>query len=235
VVAWACGRGFRPGAGRFARAAAVAGCAAAALPLAAQLATGRYDPDLQVKTANYYADVERCTVVKAAGAYVREQAVPGATVFHLSESMMLGVIGEFYYGLSYVGNNHTGERNRIVDFGTEAVKQRATPEQWAGAYGVPHFTYYVEFLPNADAFTAAAVERLESAGARVTLEVHDGDRRIGRVWKFESTSTQVMQRDEVSARWDKVGHLPQLFLQSLAGTAYHFGAVWPSPAPAVTR
>ena len=159
VVAWACGRGFRPGAGRLARAAAVAGCAAAALPLAAQLVTGRYETDLQTMGASYYADVERCTVVKAAGAYVREQAVPGAIVFHLSESMMLGVIGEFYYGLSYVGNNHTGERNRIVDFGTEAVKRRATPEQWAGAYGVPHFTYYVEFLPNADATANSYIHR----------------------------------------------------------------------------
>jgi hypothetical protein len=31
----------------------------------------------------------------------------------------------------------------------------------------------------------------------------------------------------VNARWDRVGHLPQLFQQSLAGTAYHFGPVWP--------
>jgi hypothetical protein len=229
MIAWACGRGLRLGGGTVARATALVALAAAAAPMGAQLATERYGPYLQVRNVEYANGIDRCVAVKGASAFVREQAVPGATVFHLTDEMALGVYGEFYYGLSYVANNHTGELNRIIDFGRESIHRRYTPEQLAAAYRVPHFTYYVEFLPNADAFTAAAVERLERSGARVALELHDRDRLIGRVWKFENTSTQVMQVNEVNARWDKVGHLPQLFRQSLAGTAYHFGAVWPRP------
>jgi len=229
VIAWACGRGFRSGAGRFARAAAIVGCAAATMPLMAQLVTERYGPDLEVRGPQFVADLDNCAVVKAASVYVREQAVPGATVFHLSDKMSLGVFGEFYYGLSYVGNNHTGERNRIIDFGAEVVRRRYTPEQWAGAYGVSHFTYYVEFLPAADPYTADAVARLERAGARAALEVRDRGRLLGRVWRFDPVSPEVMDLEEVPGRWDRVGHLSQLFQQSLAGTAYHFGAVWPQP------
>jgi hypothetical protein len=228
VVAWACGRGWRRGAGASAYAAALVACAAA-VPSAAVLATERYDPDLQFRGERYVEDLDRCVMVKAAGAYVREQAVPGAMVFHLAEDMPLGVYGEFYYGLSYVGNNHTGERNRIVDFGTQAVRRRYTPEQLAQAYGVPHFTYYVEFLPVADPFTRDAVQRLERSGARVALEVRDSGRLLGRLWRFDAPQPQVMELKEVARRWDRVGGLPQLFQQSLAGTAYHFGAVWPRP------
>ena len=229
VVAWTCGRGLRAGSGRFARAAAVIGCASAAVPLAAQLTTERYDVDLQFRGPRYLADLDKCVVVKAAGAYVREQDVPGATVFHLSGEAALGLSGEFYYGLSYVANNHTGERNRIIDFGTEALRRRYTPEQLAGAYGVPHFTYYVEFLPTTDAFTVDAVHRLERSGARVALHIQDHGRVLGHVWRFDGPTAHVMELEDVASRWDRVGHLPRLFEQSLAGTAYHFGAGWPRP------
>jgi hypothetical protein len=230
LVAWACARGLRRGAGPLARAAALAALATAVAPMAYQLTTQKYEASLEVRGPDYFEGIDRCAVVKAASVYVREQRVPGATVFHLTDEMALGLIGEFYYGLSYVGNNHTGERNRIEDFGGQAIKRRYTPEQLAAAYGVPHFTYYVEFLPDADAFTADAVERLKRAGARPALEVRDGDRLRGRVWRFDAPGLEVMQLEEVSARWDRVGHLPQLFQQSLAGTAYHFGPVWPRPA-----
>jgi len=231
IVAWACGRGFKANTGALARSAALVGLAAAAAPQAWQLAAQRYGPNLQVQGIQYLEGIDRCVAVKAASVYVREQAIPSATVFHLTNEMALGVYGEFYYGLSYVGNNHTGERNRIVDFGGESMGRRATPEQWAAAYGVPHFTYYVEFPPAGDAFTTDAVIRLERSGARAALEIRDRDRLIGRVWRFGSGDRQVIQVAEVNQRWDRVGHLPQLFQQSLAGTAYHFGAVWPTPAP----
>jgi hypothetical protein len=230
IVAWACGRGLKRGAGALARTAALVGLAAAVTPLAAQLVTEQYGPYLEVRGSEYVAALDRCLTVKAASAYVREESVPGGTVFHLSDDMLLGVYGEFYYGLSYVGNNHTGERNRIVDFGGQVIHRRYTPEQLASAYGVPHFTYYVEFLPHEDAFTTEAVKRLEGAGAHTALEIRDRNRAIGRVWRFGPARTQVMQLADVNARWDRVGHLPQLFQQSLAGTAYHFGPVWPVPA-----
>ena len=229
IVAWVCGRGLRSGAGPVARTIAVAACAAAAIPMAVQLATERYVPELQVRTPTYTTDIDQCLVVKAAGAYVREQAVPDATVFHLSDENRLGLTGEFYYGLSYVGNNHTGEHNRLIDFGTKMVGHRYAPEQLARAYGVPHFTYYVEFLPTTDVFVREAVAGLERSGARVALEVRDQDRAIGRVWRFEAGDGAVMQVDEIAARWNRVGHLPQLFQQSLAGTAFHFGPSWPVP------
>jgi hypothetical protein len=227
VVAWACGRGLRAGTPPLARGVAIAACGAAALVLGAQLVTERYDADLRFRGPLYAADIDRCAVVKSASAYVREQAVPGGTVFHLSSQMPLAVFGEFYYGLSYLGNQRTGERNRLVDFGGEVLGRRYTPEQLAQAYGIPHFTYYVEFSPPADEFTAGAVRRLERAGARPALDVRDGARLLGRVWRFDATTTETMDVSEMSARWDRVGHLRQLFQQSLAGTAFHFGPAWP--------
>ena len=233
VVAWACGRLGAEG-GRAARGLAIGACAAAALALALQIVPERYDPDLQFRGPLYTGDMDKCAVVKAASAYVREQATPRGTVFHLSDSMMLAVIGEFYYGLSYLGNHRTGERNRLIDFGGEVVRHRYAPEELAQAYGVSHFTYYVEFLPPSDAFTADAVQRLEREGAHPVLEIHDGGRRLGRVWRFDAAGMQVMDVKEMSARWDRVGHLGQLFQQSLAGTAFHFGAAWPVPASGVS-
>jgi hypothetical protein len=227
LIAWACGRAFAQRSNVVARAVAVAACVAAATPLASQLITERYHDDLQFRGARYTAEENQCLVVKAAGAYVREQNVPGAMVFHLSDRIRLGMFGEFYYGLSYLGNNQTGERNRIVDFGSEIIGRRYTPEQLARAYGVPHFTHYIEFLAASDAFAADAVSRLQAAGARVAVEIRARGDTIGRIWRFDGTSTQVMDIEETAARWNRVGTLPRLFVQSLAGTAYHFGPAWP--------
>jgi hypothetical protein len=227
VVAWACGRAWT--AGGALRLAGVVVCVLAAAPLTAQMLTERYHPDLQFRGSRYSADVDKCAVVKSASAYVREQAVAGATVFHLSDYLPLGLAGEFYYGLSYLGSNQTGERNRIIDFGTQIVGRRHTPEQWARAYGVPHFTYYVEFLPT-DSFAADAVTRLQQRGARVAVDIRDGERVIGRVWQFDVPAAQVMDVREAAARWNGSGSLRRLFQQSLAGTGYHFGPAWP-PVP----
>lgn len=228
VVGWACGRLLQARAVPFLRALGIVMAAAATIPLAARLITDRFDVDLIVKNPMYLADLDKCLVIKAAGVYVREQAIPGDTVFHLSGNRVLGAFGEFYYGLGYVGNNHTGERNRIVDFGTEVVGKRYTPEQLARAYAVPHFTYYVEFLPTTDPFVADAVARLQTQGARAAVEIRDRDRLLGRIWRFDGAGTELIDLAEVPARWDRVGSLRQLIRQSVAGTFYHFGPSWPA-------
>jgi len=67
-------------------------------------------------------------------------------------------------------------------------------------------------------------------GARAALEVRYHGRLLGRAWRFDQVKAEVMELEGVPERWDRVGHLPRLLQQSLAGTAYHFGAVWPRPA-----
>jgi hypothetical protein len=81
-----------------------------------------------------------------------------------------------------------------------------------------------------DPFTAASVARLERAGARPVLEIRDGGVAIGRVLSFAPLPAGTMDAAEIDARWNRVGHLSQLFRQSLAGTSFDFGYSWP-PAP----
>ena len=166
--------------------------------------------------------------MKAASAYVREQARPGATVFQMATEPLFGFMGEFYYGLSYVSNLHTGERNRLLDYGEFAYGRPHPPERIAEAYGVPHFDYYVEFVPTRDAMTPDAVRRLAAAGAKVALDIRDRGTTIGRVWSFEDRPGSIMEVAESAARWDRATPLSKLFPQPLAGTAFHFGLAWPN-------
>jgi hypothetical protein len=88
----------------------------------------------------------------------------------------------------------------------------------------------VQFLTVPDSFTAAAVDRLERAGARPVLEIRDRGVAIGRMFSFAPLSVGVVDVEEMDARWDRVGRLAQRFRQSLAGTSFHFGYSWPMPA-----
>jgi hypothetical protein len=230
LVAWAFGRAFDAERHRLLRVATWVGCAVVTLALAVQVAAERYEPALTVKSPRYAALKDQCAVVKAASAYVRETGPPASTVMQLTTENQLGVMGEFYYGVSYVGNNKTGERNRLLDYGTLVYGRRYAPEELAALYGVPHFDYYVEFLTVNEPFTAASVARLERAGARPVLEVRDGGVAIGRVLSFAPLPAGTMDAAGIDARWNRVGHLSQLFRQSLAGTAFDFGYSWP-PAP----
>ena len=114
--------------------------------------------------------------MKAASVYVREQAIPGFDRISPLRSDVARCLRRVLLRLELRRQQSYRRAKPIIDFGTETVKHRYTPDQWAGAYGVPHFTYYVEFLPNADAFTAEAVKRPEHAGARPALEVRDQGR-----------------------------------------------------------
>jgi hypothetical protein len=86
----------------------------------------------------------------------------------------------------------------------------------------------VEFLPT-DPFTAASLASLARAGAQPALEIRDRGRLVGRVWSFRRGGATVMDVEEAAGRWDRVGHLSQLFRQSLAGTSFEFGYAWPRP------
>jgi len=185
---------------------------------------------LTLKGPRYFALEDQCTVVKAASAFVRETGAPTSTVMQLTTENQLGVMGEFYYGISYVGNHRTGERNQLLDYGNLVYGRRYAPEELAAVYGVRHFDYYVHFLTVDDPFTAASVARLEQAGARVVLEVRSRGVTLGRVLSFAPLPHSTMDAAEIDARWDRVGHLSQLFRQSLAGTSFDFGYSWP-PAP----
>jgi hypothetical protein len=230
LLAWTAGRACAGGRHVVLRVAAATACAVVVAALAGQVVSERYESALTVKGRYYFELKDQCAVVKAASAYVRETGAPESTVMQLTTVNQLGVMGEFYYGISYVGNNKTGEQNRLLDYGTLVYGRKYSPEELAALYGVPHFSYYVEFLPADDPFTTASVVRLERAGARVVLEVKDRGAVIGRVLSFASLPTSVMDVEEMAGRWDRVGHLSQLFRQSLAGTSFDFGYAWPMPA-----
>jgi hypothetical protein len=230
VVAWAIGRVVRERRQTLARVVAALVFAAVVAPMAAQAMRDRYDPALTAKAPRYFEIKDQCAVVKAASAYVREDGPPESTVLQLTSDNQLGVMGEFYYGISYVGNARTGERNRLLDYGDLALGRRHTPEELATLYGVPHFDYYVDFIETKNPFTVDAIARLQLAGARPVVEIRDGERVIGRVWSFRSRPATVIALDELNDRWNRVGYLPQLFRQSLAGTAFYFGYAWPDPA-----
>lgn len=228
LVAWATAHGFARSRS-LVNALSAAGLGAVVLPMAVRAVQDRYDPTFTVKAPRYFELKDKCAVVKAASAYVREDGPPESTVLQLTTDNQLGVMGEFYYGISYVGNNQTGERNPLLDYGTIPLGRRYTPNELASLYGVRNFDYYVEFLP-ADAFTEVAVDDLRRSGAQVSLEIRDRTRLIGRVISFKSRPVSVIEVDSIASRWDRVGHLSQLFRQSLAGTSFHFGYSWPRPA-----
>lgn len=201
-----------------------------ALPLAAQTITGRAAPVESLQAADYSGRRLACEVVKAASYYVRQHGTPRSTVFHLSNDEFLGYFGEFYYGLSYSGNPKTGERNQLLDFGQHVVGRKTTPEEFARAYGLPHFDYYVQFLPDDDdLFAKQAVERLNSAGARPVFEIHDSGSPIGRVWSFERVDAEAMEFSEAARRWNEFATRDGLVQQPIAGTTYHFGYNWTIP------
>jgi hypothetical protein len=226
VVAWACGQMLDARRALIVRAAGAAAVAVTVAPLAFALVTERYG-ELDYRGGRYPSERDRCAVVKAASVYVREEARPGATVFQMATEPLFGFMGEFYYGLSYLSNLHTGERNRLLDYGELAYGRPHPPERIAEAYGVPHFDYYVEFVPARDAMTPDAVRRLAAAGAKVVLDIRDRGTTIGRVWSFEDRPVSVMDVAESAARWDRATPLSKLFPQPLAGTAWHFGLAWP--------
>lgn len=200
-----------------------------ALPLAAQTITGRAAPVESLRGVDHAPRRSQCEVVKAASYYVRLHGTPRSTVFHLSNDEFLGYFGEFYYGLSYSGNSKTGERNQLLDFGQHVVGRKTAPEEFARAYGLPHFDYYVQFLPDSDPFAKQAVERLNSAGARPVFEIQDGGSSIGRVWSFDRVDLESMEFAEAARRWNAFATLEGLIQQPLAGTTYHFGYNWIVP------
>lgn len=230
LVAWACGHLMEQQAGIPLRIAAVAIAASIALPLAAQARAGEVAPLQTLRGSFYNEHKSECQVVKAASYYVRRHGTPESTIFHLTSNNFLGHFGEFYYGVSYGSNARTGERNRLLDFGEQIVGRKVTPEAFARAYGVPHFSYYVEFVPSRDPFSAAAVARLHAAGARAVFDIREQGTTIGRVWSFQDAPVEAMEFADAARLWNDYGSLSELIRQPLAGTAYHFGYGWPSPA-----
>lgn len=173
-----------------------------------------------------------CHTLKAAAFYVRSRRPALPYVFHLTSNVYLGHIGEFYYGLSYGRSSRPEDPNHLLDFGrlTGQFKQAHFPEEFARAYGVAHFDYYVNFLDDRDPLTAEAVRRLVAEGARVVCTILDGDRPIGRILSFSGESPIELDYRTASASWDRqFGRAGTLLLQPLAGTAYHFGYNWRTP------
>lgn len=234
LLAWAAGELMGKSAWVL-RAAGALAIAAVAVPLAAMTVSGEAAPVQSLRGGDYANRRAQCETVKAASYFVRATGTPASTVFHLSNDEFLGYFGEFYYGLSYSRNLRTGERNRLLDFGQHVAGRKTAPEDFARAYGVDHFDYYVEFRPAIDPFATQAIERLESAGAQPVFEVHNGGRTIGRVWSFERRTPVRMEFSEAARRWDEFATLDGLIQQPLAGTTYHFGYSWLLPDQVVTK
>jgi hypothetical protein len=228
LIAWAAGYLMqrRTVVVRIAGALLVLGVAA---PLAAQTVSGSAAPVRSLREGDYVLRLSQCQAVKAASYYVRKHGTPKSTVFHLSSDVFLGYFGEFYYGLSYSGNHRTGERNQLLDFGGQVLGRKVAPEAFARAYGLPYFDYYVQFLPDIDPFSVAAVARLGAAGAKPVFEVREDGSAIGRVWSFHRGEVESLEFTEAARRWNEFATLDGLIQQPLAGTTYHFGYSWTVP------
>jgi hypothetical protein len=173
-----------------------------------------------------------CHALKAAAFYVRSRRPALPYVFHLSSSVYLGHIGEFYYGLSYGRSSRPEDPNHLLDFGrqTGQFKQAHFPEEFARVYGIDRFDYYVDFADDRDPLKAEALNRLLAAGARVVCTIRDGGRPIGRILSFSGEPPIDLDYRTAAASWDRLfARAGTLLLQPLAGTAYHFGYNWRSP------
>jgi hypothetical protein len=220
LVAYFCGSLVQH-ANVFLRFAGLAVCAAVVVPMGVQTVQGRGLEGLQ--GSYYLTHRSQCQMVKAASYYVRAYGRPDSTVFHLTSAVALGHFGEFYYGISYGANARTGERNRLVDFGGQALGRARSAREMAAAYGVRHFDYYVQFADDEGPLVGSAVDELRGEGAMPVLEVTSDGRVIGRVWSFDSPSIGTLPFREAAQRWDTSVYLRDLIRQPLAGTAYHFG------------
>jgi hypothetical protein len=228
LIAWACGHLAEQRAA-WTKAAGVLLVAVVAVPLAFQTWSGQAASMASLRRGYYETHRADCQVVKAAAYYVRQTGTPESTVFHLTNEQFLGYFGEFYYGLSYSGNLRTGERNRLFDFGEHAVGRKTPPEEFARAYGIPHFDFYVEFLSESDPLALQSVERLRASGARPVFEIRDRSRPIGRVWSYDRLDAGAMEFSQAAARWNEFATLDGLVQQPLTGTTYHFGHSWIIP------
>jgi hypothetical protein len=176
-------------------------------------------------------ELNKCRTIKATAFYARSHAPGVPYVFLLSSSANLGPIGEFYYGLSYARGSRPEDPNHLLDFGatTGQYTKPHSVEEFAHAYGVDHFDFYIDFVQEHDPVKAATLDRLTAAGAQVVCIIRDGDRPIGRILSFSGDQPIDLDARAASASWDaRFGRARTLLMQPLAGTAYHFGYNWRS-------
>ena len=180
-----------------------------------------------------------CRVVKAAAFYVRSHQTAGAPlpyVFHLSNDVYLGHIGEYYYGLSYGGSAKPDDPNHLLDFGWHQFSRQYPPEAFYGPYGVKTFDYYVQFeeeqpMKVSHEFAPDTVRRLEAEGAHVVARIHADGKVIGRILSFKDEKLVELDFNEASAEWNRrFARASTLLQQPLAGSSYHFGYQWRSPS-----
>ncbi|MCC7418295.1 MAG: hypothetical protein IT176_14260 [Acidobacteria bacterium] len=193
-------------------------------------------PNRLVKQADM--PLSACRTVKAAAYYVRAHQEPGGPlpyVFHLSNDVYLGHIGELYYGLSYGGG--PGDPNHLLDFGWHQFGRQSPPEAFYEPYGVKRFDYYVAFTEEREttkapqAFAPAVIDRLKADGARVVCTIVDGGRVLGWILSYRDEPPTTLDYRTASAAWNRrFGRAAALMQQPLAGSAYHFGYQWRPPS-----
>jgi hypothetical protein len=202
---------------------------------AAQLSAGTAGPAgaavRLLRPATAAPALSACRALKAAAFYVRSHNADLPYVFQLSSNVFLAHIGEFYYGLSYSRSSHPEDPNHLLDFGLNQFGRPHTPDAFYRAYGVSQFDYYVDLLDDKDPFKAPVVRQLLANGARVVSTIRDDEgRAIGRILSFHDEPPIDQDARTAARSWDRLFAKPRtLFLQPLAGTAYHFGYNWRSP------
>jgi hypothetical protein len=143
-------------------------------------------------------------------------------VFHLSSDVYLGHIGEFYYGLSYVGGLRPVEHNHLLDFGLNQFHREHAPEAFYRPYGEQHFDYYVEFVERPDPLTRSSLDRLAREGFDVVCNIFDDGRLIGRVYLSSGQPAFGINYQDAETGWDRMVSARTLVREPLAGTAYHW-------------